>query len=108
MAKLNFKRWLPKEGRNNMKVYKPDLFFSKPAKKKNLPAIYSKPRAMFGKAKQMIGKVGRLTGVWLALTGAAYVAGTSSRRYKKAPKPGENRDLRDMILDQPSKRTYYL
>jgi hypothetical protein len=50
----------------------------------------------------------RLTGAGLALTGAAYVAGASNRRYKKAPKPGENRDLRDMILDQPSKRTYYL
>jgi hypothetical protein len=72
------------------------------------PTKYSKPRAMFGKAKQIVGKVGRLTGAGLALTGAAYVAGTSNRRYKKAPKPGENRDLRDMILDQPSKRTYYL
>ena len=108
MAKLNFKKWLPKGERNNMKVYKPDLFFSKPAKKKNLPAKYSKPRAMFGKAKQMIGKVGRLTGVGLALTGAAYVAGAPTRRYRKAPKPGEGRDLRDMVLDQPSKRTYYL
>jgi len=72
------------------------------------PTKYSKPRAMLGKAKKMIGKVGRLTGAGLALTAAGYIAGTNSRRYKKAPKPGENRDLRDMILDQPSKRTYYL
>jgi hypothetical protein len=69
-----------------------------------------------GKTFKIVGKtVGgvikkgiRLSGAGLALTGAAYVAGTSNRRYKKAPKPGENRDLRDMILDQPSKRTYYL
>jgi hypothetical protein len=72
------------------------------------PTKYSKPRAMFGKAKKLVGKVGKLTGAGLALTAAGYVAGTSSRRYKKAPKPGENRDLRDMVLDQPSKRTYYL
>ena len=72
------------------------------------PTKYSKPRAMLGKAKKMIGKVGRLTGAGLALTAAGYIAGASSRRYKKAPKPGENRDLRDMVLDQPSKRTYYL
>ena len=72
------------------------------------PAPYSKSRAMLGKAKKMVGKVGRLTGAGLALTAAAYVAGAPSRRYKKAPKPGENRDLRDMVLDQPSKRTYYL
>jgi hypothetical protein len=60
------------------------------------------------KQKNRLVKKERLSGAGLALTGAAYVAGAPSRRYKKAPKPGENRDLRDMILDQPSKRTYYL
>lgn len=78
------------------------------AKKSKALVPYSKSRAMLGKAKKMVGKVGRLTGAGLALTAAAYVAGAPSRRYKKAPKPGENRDLRDMVLDQPSKRTYYL
>jgi hypothetical protein len=72
------------------------------------PTKYSKSKAMFGKAKKLVGKVGKLTGAGLALTAAGYVAGTSSRRYAKAPKPGENRELRDMVLDQPSKRTYYL
>ena len=72
------------------------------------PTKYSKPRAMFGKAKKLVGKVGKLTGAGLALTAAGYVAGSSSRRYAKAPKVGESRDLRNMVLDQPSKRTYYL
>ena len=63
---------------------------------------------MFGKAKKLVGKVGKLTGAGLALTAAGYVAGTSSRRYAKAPKVGENRELRDMVLSQPNKRTYYL
>jgi len=78
------------------------------AKKSKALVPYSKPRAMLGKAKRMFGKIGKLTGAGLALTGAAYIAGAPSRRYRKAPKPGEGRDLRDMILDQPSKRTYYL
>jgi len=72
------------------------------------PTKYSKSRAMLGKAKKMIGKVGKLTGAGLALTAAGYLAGSKSRRYAKAPKPGEGRNLRDMVLDQPSKRTYYL
>ena len=72
------------------------------------PTKYSKPRAMFGKAKKLVGKIGKLTGAGLALTGAGYVAGASSRRYAKAPKVGENRELRDMVLSQPTKRTYYL
>lgn len=72
------------------------------------PTKYSKPRAMFGKAKKLVGKIGKLTGAGLALTAAGYVAGSSSRRYKKAPKVGESRDLRNIVLDQPSKRTYYL
>ena len=62
-----------------------------------------------GKAVGGVIKKGiKLSGAGLALTGAAYVAGASSRRYKKAPKPGEGRDLRNIVLDQPSKRTYYL
>ena len=90
--------------------------FNPPAKRYNFKP---KPVGVLGRAGKTFKKVGkavggvikkgvRLSGVGLALTGAAYVAGAPSRRYKKAPKPGENRDLRDMVLDQPSKRTYYL
>ena len=62
-----------------------------------------------GKAVGGVIKKGiRLSGAGLALTGAAYVAGAPTRRYRKAPKPGEGRDLRNIVLDQPSKRTYYL
>ena len=78
------------------------------AKKNNLPVPYSKPRAMLGKAKKLVGKMGRLTGAGLALTAAGYIAGAPSRRYAKAPKVGESRNLRNTVLSQPNKRTYYL
>ena len=90
--------------------------FNPPAKRYNFKP---KPIGVLGRAGKTFKKVGkavggvikkgvRLTGAGLALTGAGYVAGTSSRRYAKAPKVGENRELRDMVLSQPNKRTYYL
>lgn len=40
----------------------------------------------------------KITGVAAAATGAAYIAGASSRRYNKAPKFGEGRELRDLVM----------
>lgn len=90
--------------------------FNPPSKKYKFNA---KPVGVLGRAGKTFKKVGkavggvikkgvRLTGAGLALTGTAYVAGAGSRRYAKAPKVGESRELRDMVLSQPSKRTYYL
>jgi hypothetical protein len=90
--------------------------FNAPAKRYKIKPKKIGIMAKAGKGFKKVGKaVGsvikkgiRLSGAGLALTGAGYVAGASSRRYAKAPKPGEGRNLRDMVLDQPSKRTYYL
>jgi hypothetical protein len=90
--------------------------FNPPAKKYKFNpkkiGVMTKAGKTFKKVGKAVGGVIKkgikLSGAGLALTGVGYVAGASSRRYKKAPKPGENRDLRDMVLDQPSKRTYYL
>jgi hypothetical protein len=46
-------------------------------------------------------------GIGAALGIGAYAAGASSRRYAKAPKPGEGRDLRNQIVSQPDIRTYF-
>ena len=69
--------------------------------------VYSKPKALASKARYVIKKGIKLSKGALALGAAAYVAGASSRRYAKAPKVGEDRDLRDMILSQPDKRQRY-
>lgn len=69
--------------------------------------VYSKPKALASKARYVIKKGIRLSAGALALGGAAYAAGAGSRRYAKAPKVGEDRDLRDMILSQPDKRQRY-
>lgn len=80
-----------------------------------VPALMEKKKVNPKKIKKVnkpmssyIKKGVRLTGVAAGLTGAAYAAGASSRRYAKAPKPGEGRELRNQILVKPSKRTYYL
>lgn len=67
----------------------------------------TKPKTFMSKAKYVIKKGIRLSAGALALGGAAYAAGAGSRRYAKAPKVGEDRDLRDMILSQPDKRQRY-
>ena len=90
--------------------------FNPPAKKYKFKPKKVGLMEQAGKTFKRVGKtVGgvikkgiKLSGAGLALTGAAYVAGAPSRRYRKAPKPGEGRDLRNIVLDQPSKRTYYL
>lgn len=46
------------------------------------------------------GTVGALAG------GALYASGASSRRYEKAPKVGEDRDLRDTIISMGYKDYY--
>jgi len=80
-----------------------------------VPAVIQKKKVnpkKFKKANKPVSsyikKGVKLTGAAVGLTGAAYVAGASSRRYAKAPKPGEGRELRNQILAKPSKRTYYL
>ena len=40
----------------------------------------------------------KTSAVGLGLAGATYLAGAKSRRYAKAPKFGENRDLRNKII----------
>lgn len=40
----------------------------------------------------------KTSAVGLGLAGASYLAGAKSRRYAKAPKFGENRDLRNKII----------
>ena len=68
---------------------------------------YSKPKAMLSRARSFVkkgikfGKIGAVLGI------GAYVAGASSRRYKKAPKPGESRNLGNTALAKPDIRTYF-
>ena len=73
---------------------------------------YSIPKAFMSKirygAKNVVKKGIKFGAVGAALGIGAYAAGASSRRYAKAPKPGEGRELRNQILAKPSKRTYYL
>jgi hypothetical protein len=57
--------------------------------------------------KGVISKGIKIGAIGAGLTLAGYAAGAPSRRYAKAPKPGEDRDLRDMILSQPDKRQRY-
>ena len=40
----------------------------------------------------------KTSAVGLGLAGVSYLAGAKSRRYAKAPKFGENRDLRNKII----------
>ena len=73
---------------------------------------YSKPKAFLSKArvigKNIVKKGIKFGGIGAALGIGAYAAGASSRRYAKAPKPGEGRNLRNTVLAKPDKRTYYL
>lgn len=73
---------------------------------------YSKPKAFLSKArvvgKNIVKKGIKFGAIGAALGIGAYAAGASSRRYAKAPKPGESRNLRNTILAKPDKRTYYL
>ena len=80
-----------------------------------VPAVIQKKKVnpkKFKKANKPVSsyikKGVRLTGVAAGLTGAAYAAGASSRRYAKAPKPGEGRNLGNTVLAKPDKRTFYL
>ena len=72
---------------------------------------YSKPKAFLSKAraigKNIVKKGIKFGGIGAALGIGAYAAGASSRRYAKAPKPGEGRDLRNQIVSQPDIRTYF-
>ena len=73
---------------------------------------YSKPKAFLSKArvlgKNIVKKGIKFGGIGAALGIGAYAAGASSRRYAKAPKPGEGRNLGNTVLAKPDKRTYYL
>ena len=69
---------------------------------------YSKPKAMLSKARSIVKKGIKFSGTGAALGIGAYVAGAPSRRYAKAPKPGEGRNLGNTVLAKPDKRTYYL
>ena len=73
---------------------------------------YSKPKAFLSKArvlgKNIVKKGIKVGGIGAALGIGAYAAGASSRRYAKAPKPGEGRNLGNTVLAKPDKRTYYL
>ena len=90
--------------------------FNPPSKRYKIKPKKIGIMAKAGKGFKKVGKtVGsvikkgiKLSGVGLALTGAGYLAGASSRRYAKAPKPGEGRNLKDIVLSKPNKRTYYL
>lgn len=82
----------------NVKTIKETL---SPFKKK------SKAKLLAEKAGQYVKKGIRFSGYGALLAGGAYLAGAPSRRYKKAPKFGESRDLRDMVLAKPDRRTLY-
>lgn len=73
---------------------------------------YSKPKAIMSNirvaGKNVVKKGIKFGAIGAALGIGAYAAGASSRRYAKAAKPGEGRDLRNQILAKPDKRTYYL
>ena len=73
---------------------------------------YSKPKAFLSKArvigKNIVKKGIKFGGIGAALGIGAYAAGASSRRYAKAPKPGEGRNLGNTVLAKPDKRTFYL
>jgi len=73
---------------------------------------YSKPKAFLSKArvlgKNIVKKGIKFGTIGAALGIGAYAAGASSRRYAKAPKPGEGRNLGNTVLAKPDKRTYYL
>ena len=73
---------------------------------------YSKPKAFLSKArvlgKNIVKKGIKFGGIGAALGIGAYAAGASSRRYAKALKPGESRNLGNTVLAKPDKRTYYL
>lgn len=79
-----------------------------------LPAVIEKKKVNMKKFKKAnkpvssyIKKGVRLTGVAAGITGVAYLAGSKKRRYAKAPKFGEGRDLRDKFtLAKPDKRTF--
>ena len=68
---------------------------------------YSKPKAMLSKAKSFVKKGIKFGGLAAIGAGGLYLAGAKKRRYKKAPKPGEGRDLRNQIVSQPDIRTYF-
>ena len=98
---------------------KKDLVVYKP----KTPAVYTgvggKPKKSmmtafgkkFGAAKKMgksIVKKGIKFGtIGAVITGAAYIAGAGTRKYNKAPKVGEGRNLRNSILSKPDKRQRY-
>jgi len=69
---------------------------------------YSKSKAFMNKAKSLVKKGIKFGGLTAIGIGGLYVAGAGSRRYKKAPKPGEGRKLKSEVLSKPDKRTYYL
>ena len=70
---------------------------------------YSKPKDMLSKARSVVKKGIKFTGIGAALGIGAYIAGAPSRRYKKAPKFGErNRDLKNQMIAQANRRSFYL
>ena len=69
---------------------------------------YSKPKAMLSKAKSFVKKGIKFGGLAAIGAGGLYLASAKKRRYKKAPKPGESRNLGNTVLAKPDKRTYYL
>jgi hypothetical protein len=100
---------------------KKDLVVYKP----KTPAIYKgigrsgKPKTSFaqtlGKKFGSFAKMGKgivkkgikFGTIGAVITGAAYIAGAGTRKYNKAPKVGEGRNLRNSILSKPDKRQRY-
>jgi len=68
---------------------------------------YSKSKAFMNKAKSLVKKGIKFGGLAAIGVGGLYLAGSKKRRYAKAPKFGEGRDLRDKFtLAKPDKRTF--
>ena len=79
------------------------------AKARQLKGIGKKIVKKIPKQYKFLGKVGKgaakVAGAAIknplataAVAGTAYALGASSRRYKKAPKPGEGRDLNTRLI----------
>ena len=76
-------------------------------KQSKLPMALQK-KIIKAKMKKKKAKKGIKFGGLAAIgAGGLYLAGAKKRRYKKAPKPGEGRDLRNQIVSQPDIRTYF-
>ena len=98
------------------KFYAPVPVSTLPAKRTKMadPSFFERTRrTMKGIGKKIVKGTGTVVkkgikfGTYGALAaGGLYLAGGSSRRYEKAPKVGEDRDLRDTIVSMGYKDYY--